>query len=61
VPVVVALRTSSSPLKVPAVIETVALANVVLSESDTVEFGESVTAGPPSVKESVVETTTSGD
>jgi len=56
VPVVVALRTSSSPVKVPPVIETVALAKVVLFKSDTVRFGESVTAAPPFVKESVAAT-----
>jgi hypothetical protein len=38
------------------VIETVALAKVALFESDTVRDGESVTADPPFVKESVAAT-----
>jgi hypothetical protein len=38
------------------VIETVALAKVVLFESETARSGDSVTAAPPSVKETVAVT-----
>src|SRR5947199_383538 len=56
VPVVVVASTSPSPVNLPPVIDTVALARLRLSGSVTVTAPDSVTAAPSSVKEALVAT-----
>src|SRR5262249_24622453 len=54
VPATLARSTSPSPGNAPPVIATVALARVALSGSETATVGDSVTAGPFSVKDASV-------